>query len=257
MPFDIILPTIDLDKTIQIVVIIIGTIIVNYIVRKFAKLPRKLETKRARTLLSLVQSSISIIIFLIGIALILKVLEIDITPLIAGAGIVGIAVGFGSQALVKDLIAGLFLLAEDSISVGDMVEIGGNKGIVQKITIRTIILKDENGALRIIPAGQIKAVINISREDARVTVNLPLKPEVKIEKVFRAIRDELKLLSQDKRFEKILIKKPELKGLDDIQPRKVFVQAVLYCRANDQWRLKREFLYRIKKRFEKDEIELA
>ena len=161
MPFDIILPTIDLDKTIQIVAIIIGTIVVNYIVRRFVKLPRKLETKRARTLLSLVQSSVSVIIFLIGIALILKILEIDISPLIAGAGIVGIAVGFGSQALVKDLIAGLFLLAEDSISVGDMVEIGGNRGIVQKITIRTIILKDENGALLIIPAGQIKAVINI------------------------------------------------------------------------------------------------
>lgn len=234
-----------------------GTITVNYIVRRFVPLPQKLETKRAKTLLSLVQSIISVVIFLLGIALILSVLEIDITPLIAGAGIVGIAVGFGSQALVKDIIAGLFLLAEDSIAVGDMVEIGGNRGIVQKITIRTITLKDEAGALRIIPAGQISAVINLSREDARVTIDIPFKPEVRIEKVYKAIREELKLLSLDKRFEKILIKKPELKGLDDIQPRKIFVQIVLYCRASDQWRLKREFLYRLKKRFEKDEIELA
>lgn len=257
MDISVFLSTINLDITIRIITIIVGTIIVNYIVRKFIRLPHRLETKRARTLLSLVQSSISIIIFLIGIALILKVLQIDITPLIAGAGIVGIAVGFGSQALVKDLIAGLFLLAEDSISVGDMVEIGSNRGIVQKITIRTITLKDENGALRIIPAGQIQSVINLSREDARVTIEIPFKPEVKIEKVFKAIRDELKLLSADKRFEKILIKKPELKGLENIEPRKIFVQTVLYCRANDQWRLKREFLYRVKKRFEKDEIELA
>ncbi|MBI2029920.1 mechanosensitive ion channel [Candidatus Gottesmanbacteria bacterium] len=246
-----------LDKSIQILVILIGTILVNFIVRRFVKLPHLLETKRAKTLLSLIQSLVSIVIFILGLALILSVLDIDITPLLAGAGIVGIAVGFGSQALVKDLIAGLFLLAEDSIAVGDLVEIGKDRGIVKRISLRTIVLKDDTGALHIIPAGQITSVINLSREDAQVVMEIPFKPSASIEKVYKAIRDEIKLLSIDKRFEKMLLKKPELKGIETIEPGKVFVRIILYCKAPDQWRLKREFLFRLKKRFEKDDIELA
>lgn len=246
-----------LDQSIQILIILIGTIVVNYLVRKFVSLPHRLETKRAKTLLSLIQSIVSIVIFILGLALILSVLDIDIVPLLAGAGIVGIAVGFGSQALVKDLIAGLFLLAEDSIAVGDLIEIGKDRGIVQRISLRTIVLKDDSGALHIIPAGQITSVINLSREDAQVVLEIPFKPSTPIEKVYRAIRDEIKLLSLDKRFEKMLLRKPELKGIETIEAGKVFVRIVMYCRAQDQWRLKREFLFRLKKRFEKDNVELA
>ncbi len=244
-------------EVVKILVILTGVIVLNVIIRSFVKLPSKLETKRAKTLLSLFQSLISIAIFILGIILVLSVLKIDVTPLIAGAGIVGIAVGFGSQALVKDLIAGLFLLMEDSIAVGDLVEIGQNRGIVERIGIRTIILRDEDGALHIIPAGQITQVVNLSRGEARINLDLPFKPTVPIEKIFTALRDEIKILTEDKRYQKLLIKKTELKGIEEIQPGKIIVRVILYSSTSDQWRLKREFLYRIKKRFEKEQIEFA
>ncbi|OIO14505.1 hypothetical protein COV53_02525 [Candidatus Gottesmanbacteria bacterium CG11_big_fil_rev_8_21_14_0_20_37_11] len=245
------------DKSIRIIEILAGAIIFNIIMKRFIKLPQKLDTKRAKTLFSLIQSTISIAIFILGITFILSVLEIDVTPILASAGIIGIAVGFGSQALVKDLIAGLFLIAEDSISIGDLVEIGGNRGVVLKIGIRTIILKDENGALRIIPAGRVNEVVNLSREEALVNIDIPIKNTVSIDKVLEAMRDVLSKIQNDKRFQKLLTKKPELKGIDSIEPGKLIIKSILYATFQNQWRVKRELLYRIKKKFEKDNIELA
>lgn len=241
----------------KISLIFVTAVVLNFLLRRFVKLPSRLDTKRSKTLLSLFQSIISITIFVLGVILILSVLKVDVTPLLAGAGIIGIAVGFGSQALVKDLIAGLFLLAEDSISIGDLVEVGQNRGIVERIGIRTIILRDEDGGLHIIPAGGVTQVINLSRGEARINLDIPVKPLVSIEKVFEALRSEIKILAEDKRYEKLLTKKTELKGIEDIQPGKVMVRVILYSNTADQWRVKREFLYRIKKRFEKEQIELA
>lgn len=247
----------DLNKSLKILVIFLGVLLVNLILRRLVRLPGKLETKRAKTLLSLLQSLVSISIFILGVLLILSVLEINITPLLASAGIIGIAIGFGSQALVKDLIAGLFLLAEDSIAVGDLVEIGNARGVVKSIGIRTIILKDEDGALHIIPAGQITQVINLSREEARINIDLPLKPTIPIENTYKILREEIKNLSEDKRFARLLTKKAELKGLENIQPGKLIIRIAFYSKTLDQWRVRREFLYRIKKRFEKEAIEFA
>lgn len=246
-----------IEKPIKILGIIIGAILLSTLLRRLIRLPQKLETKRAKTLISLGQSVISITTFILGIFLILSVLEVDITPLLASAGIIGIAIGFGSQALVKDLIAGLFLLAEDSIAVGDLVEIGNNRGVVERIGIRTIILRDEDGALHIIPAGVVTQVINLSREDARINIDLPLNPSVSIDKVYKILREEIKNLTLDKRFEKLLTKKAELKGIEEIQPKKIVVRVAIYSKSSDQWRVKREFLYRIKKHFEEEDVEFA
>lgn len=248
---------IGLQKLLQILLILASSFILNTVLRKLIRLPQKLETKRAKTLLSLTQSLISIIIFTLGITFILTTLEVDITPLLASAGIAGIAIGFGSQALVKDVIAGLFLLAEDSISIGDLVKIGPNRGIVSRISLRTVILKDDNGSLIIIPAGQIKEVINLSKEDVIVNIDLPLKSNLKIDPILKLLREELTALTEDKRYQNWLTKKPLIKGIEEIQVGQLIVRATLHTKAHLQWNLKREFLLRVKRRFEKEKIDLA
>lgn len=247
----------DFEKPIKILGVLLGAFLLSSLLKRLIHLPQKLETKRAKTLISLGQSAISITIFILGIFLIFSILEINITPFLASAGIIGIAVGFGSQALVKDLIAGLFLLIEDSIAIGDLVEIGNNRGIVERIGIRTIILRDEDSALHIIPAGQITQVTNLSREDARINIDLPFKPAVSIETVYKILREEIKILTEDKRYVKLFTKKAELKGIESIEPGKIITRVVFYSKTSDQWRIKREFLFRVKKRFEKENIETA
>lgn len=248
------LPIIIFDKPVKILLILFSTILLNTILKHFVKLPRSIETKRAQTLLSLIQSSTSIVILILGIMLVLTVLEINITPLLASAGIIGIAIGFGSQVLVKDLIAGLFLLAEDTISIGDLIQIGDSRGIVERINLRTIVLKDEAGALHIIPAGQITKVVNISRRDARINIELSFNSALPIDKIFKIIREEIKLISDDKRFGQLLTRKAEFKGIEEIQSGKILIRIVFYSKTTDQWRIKREFFYRIKKHFEKEKI---
>jgi len=248
---------IGIQKLLQILLILTSAFILNSVLRKLIRLPQKLETKRAKTLLSLTQSLISIIIFALGTTFILTTLEVNITPLLASAGIAGIALGFGSQALVKDIIAGLFLLAEDSISIGDLVKIGPNRGIVTRISLRTVILKDDNGSLIIIPAGRINEVVNLSKEDAIVNIDLPLKTHIPIDPILKLLREELAQITKDKRYQNWLTKKPLLKGIEEIQIGHLIVRATLHTKSAYQWNLKREFLLRIKRRFEKEKIDLA
>lgn len=248
---------IGVNKTLKIILIVLGTYVLNFLLIKAIRLPNRITTQRAQTLFSFIKRIISIIIYIISLLLLFSVFGINITPFIASAGIIGIAVGLGSQALIRDIIAGIFLLAENTISIGDMVEIGDHRGIVRKVGIRTLILKDENGALRIIPAGRINEVINLSREEARVNIDIPIKPYTEIDKVLKIIREEIAKLYLDKRYFKLLTKKPELKGIEDLQPGKIIVRALVYSKFQHQWRIKREILYRVIRRFNNEGIELA
>jgi len=122
-----------------------------------------LRAKKLRTITGVLRATASTVIILVAVVMILREIGFDITPLLASAGIVGLAFGFGAQSLVKDVIAGFFLLIENQFDEGDEIEILGEKGIVQKITLRTVWLKDENEVLHIIPNGSIVVVKNFSK----------------------------------------------------------------------------------------------
>jgi moderate conductance mechanosensitive channel len=245
------------DKSIQIIVTFLFVFFLNLILRYAIKLPKQINSTRNRTLLVLFQNSITVLVFLIGVLLILSIMNINITPFLASAGIIGIVVGLAAQSLIKDLLSGIVLITENTINLGDFVELGNHKGIVHKITLRTIILRDENGALRIIPTSQITSVVNISKSDASIILDFPFKPDSQIDQLLDLFKDEIKIFSQDKRFNMMQKKSPELKGIQDIEPGKMIIRVVLYSHSNDQWILKREFLYRIKKRLEKEKLYLA
>ena len=122
-----------------------------------------LRAKKLRTITGILRATASTVIILVAFIMILREIGFDITPLLASAGIVGLALGFGAQSLVKDIIAGFFLLIENQFDEGDEIEVSGEKGVVQKITLRTIWLKDNDGVLHIIPNGSIVVVKNFSK----------------------------------------------------------------------------------------------
>jgi small-conductance mechanosensitive channel len=154
-----------LGKLTKALFILLGTLIVNQLSRRGSKqLFKKIPSKRAKTLISVVQNTASIIIFVVAVLTLLSELGINIAPLLTSAGIIGFAISFGSQSLIKDLIAGLFLLIEDTIREGEILQVAGIKGTVKRIGIRTTTLKDEKGTLHIIPNGSIKVVSNLSRK---------------------------------------------------------------------------------------------
>lgn len=246
-----------LDKSLKIIETFVFVFILNIILRYIIKLPQQFNTTRNKTLLVLAQNTITVLVFFIGALLIFSILNINITPFLASAGIVGIVIGLGAQSLIKDLLSGIVLITENTINIGDFVEIGNHKGIVQKITLRSVILLDENGALRIIPTSQIISVVNYSRADASVILDFPFKPDTPIDILLKLFKDEIRKFAQDGRYGKMQKKSPELKGIQDIEPGKIIIRVVLYSPSRNQWRLKREFLYRIKKRLEKENLSLA
>ena len=151
-------------KVWRILFILLGTLFANFFLRRFSgQIFGKIPSKRARTLILVAQNTTTVIIIVLALFMVLSELGINITPLLTSAGIIGFAVSFGSQSLIKDLIAGLFLLAEDTVREGEIVQVAGIKGEVKRIGIKTITLKDEEGTLHTIPNGSIKVVSNFSR----------------------------------------------------------------------------------------------
>jgi moderate conductance mechanosensitive channel len=156
---------------------------------------RVARTARMRTLLPLLRNAALVVLVIIGGLLIFSELGINIAPLLAGAGVVGLAVGFGSQALVKDVITGLFMVIENTVAVGDLVDLGGRAGIVEAISIRTIKLRDVEGALHTVPFSDISTVKNRSKEFAHQVINVTVARGTDIERalgIMQAVADAMR-----------------------------------------------------------------
>ena len=130
------------------------------------------QAKRVRTLGNLLRSTLIGLVFCIAVLMILRELNLDITPILTGAGIAGVAIGFGAQTLVKDIISGFFLLLENQVRVGDVVTINGQGGLVEALTLRTIVLRDETGAVHIYPNGSINTLANQTKDFSYYVINL-------------------------------------------------------------------------------------
>jgi len=157
------------EKGFRIFGILVGVFLLRFFLRKITRRliqvisDNKTNGKRLRTLTSIFNTTFSVVIILVGVFMVLKEAGFDITPLLASAGIVGLAVGFGAQTLVKDIISGFFLILEGQFNEGDKVEINGKKGVVEKISLRTISLRGEKKELYIIPNGSITLVTNYTQ----------------------------------------------------------------------------------------------
>jgi small-conductance mechanosensitive channel len=214
------------------------------------------RTKRARTLGGLIQRTLSATVFSIATLMILRELSVDITPVLTGAGIVGLAVGFGAQTLVRDIISGFFLILEDQARVGDVAVVNGQGGLIESVNLRTIVLRDEEGTVHVFPNGEVKTLANKSKDFSYFVFTVPLPFEADPDVVGAAVRDAAATLMTDEQFRPHILAPFELYGMDGIQPGQFTLKGRIKTVPLKQWTVGRELLARVVKTFKARNIDL-
>lgn len=210
---------------------------------------------RLKTLLPLVRSTVLIAIMTIAGFIVLSQLGVDIAPLLAGAGIVGIAVGLGSQALVKDVINGLFVLLENTMTVGEVVDVGsGHSGVVEAITIRTIRLRDLSGSVHTVPFSSVNAVTNLTREFSFYVLDVSVAYDEDTDRVVAALKEIDAEMHADPAFGPLMLEPIQIWGVDRFADSSVVVRARLKTLPIQQWNVGREFNRRMKHAFDQQGI---
>ena len=211
---------------------------------------------RLRTLLPLARNAARAALWAVAGLIVLSELGIDIGPLLAGAGVAGIAIGFGAQSLVKDLITGVFILIEDSVAIGDVVDLGGHSGIVESMTLRTVRLRDLGGDVHIVPFGEIGSVLNRSKEFSYALVEAGVAYKEDVDHVVAALRAVGEEVRGDPAYAADVLEPLEVLGLDSFGDSSVNIRVRLKTRPNRQWRVRREFHRRMKRAFDEAGIEI-
>ena len=214
------------------------------------------QTQRINTLFRILKNFVSIAILVVVIMLILSELGIEIGPLIAAAGVVGLAIGFGAQTLVKDIITGLFIILEGQITIGDIVEIAGHSGKVEAITIRTIRLRDVNGHLHVIPFSEVATVKNITQDQDYHSFEIGVSYNEDVDHVIETIEKVGSDLQKDKDFKSKINGEIEVFGLDKFEDSSIIIKGRIPTVHKQQWVVRREFNRRVKLAFDKSGIEI-
>lgn len=211
---------------------------------------------RARTLLPMVQKAAIMILTVIVGLVTLAELGINIAPLLAGAGVLGVAVGFGSQTLIKDFLTGLSIILEDNIAVGDSVIIGGNKGIVENMSIRTIRLRDVNGSLHIMPFSEIGTITNESKTFAFALMDIGVAYDSDLDHVTSVIKKTGMAMRTEQPFQDLILDNIEVMGVESLGDSSIVIRSRIRTIAGRQGDVRRAFLLRIKKAFDAEKIEI-
>ncbi|HKT98603.1 MAG TPA: mechanosensitive ion channel domain-containing protein [Paraburkholderia sp.] len=212
---------------------------------------------RARTMLPLVRNALLVTILTIAGIVTAANLGINVTPLLAGAGVIGLAIGFGAQSLVTDLITGLFIIIEETISVGDWIDLdNGHAGTVEHLSIRTVRLRDGQGAVHAIPFSQIKIVKNLSRDFAFAVFEVRVPFAVELDTVTRIIRETGAELVADFRYRREILGPVEVWGLDRFDPNWMVVKGQIKTRPLQQWSVARAFNARLKRHMDEAGIQM-
>jgi small conductance mechanosensitive channel len=214
------------------------------------------RTKRAQTLSRILEKTLSIVVIVIGGLMILRELRVDITPVLTGAGIVGLAVGFGAQTLVRDVISGFFLILEDQVRVGDVAIVNGTGGLVEAINLRTIVLRDEEGTVHVFPNGEIKTLANKSKDFAYHVVTVGVGYQDDPDRVAEAIRDAGVSLMADPEFMPHILAPVDIYGVDALEPDRLVVKARIKTVPQKQWLVGRELQKRIVRLFRERGIQV-
>jgi small-conductance mechanosensitive channel len=214
------------------------------------------RAKRARTLGLMIQKTLSIVVIGIAGLMILRELDVDITPVLTGAGIVGLAVGFGAQTLVRDVISGFFLILEDQVRVGDVAVVNGQGGLVEGVNLRTIVLRDEEGAVHVVPNGEVKTLSNRSKDFSYFVLSIAIPYESEPDAVMAAMQAAAAALQEDPAFKPHILAPMEVYGVDDFQPGQIVIKGRIKTVPLKQWTVGRELRKRIASTFKERGIEL-
>ena len=210
--------------------------------------------QRARSMGGLLKSVITGIVVAIVVTMMLAELNYDIGPIIASAGIVGVALGFGAQNLVKDFFAGTFMIFEDQLGVGDVVDLGPASGTVEAVSLRVTRLRDVNGTVWYVRNGEILRVGNQSQNWARAVLDVTVPYREDVARVRSVLSDVADDLWHDEDFEDVIIEEPEIWGVEAVTADQVTIRVTLKTAPMEQWRVAREMRARIKARFDSQGI---
>jgi small-conductance mechanosensitive channel len=219
-------------------------------------LPIRAQIKRAYTLTHIVRDVARIVILFVGLTMILSEGGVDLKPLLAAAGLGGLAIGFGAQSLVKDLISGFFILWEDSVRVGDVVEVAGVAGLVEEVELRTIKLRDLSGNLHVVPNGVIDKVKNLTKDYSYYVIDIGVAYRENVDEVMGVLQEIAEDLRRDSRFADDILEPLEMLGLDQFTDSAVMIKCRIKTEPLKQWRVGREMNRRIKNTFDAKGIEI-
>ena len=214
------------------------------------------QLKRLETLGRVLRYIAAVLITLIAGMLVLAELGVSIAPILASAGVIGIAVGFGAQSLIKDYFNGFFLLLEDQVRQGDVVEVAGKGGLVEEVTLRYIRLRDYEGNVHFIPNSIIATVTNRSRSFAYAVINIGIAYRENVEEVFEVMREVAAGMRQDETLGPMILEDIDIAGVDAWADSAVVIRCRFKVQALQQWTVRRAFLLRMKKEFDRRGIEI-
>jgi small conductance mechanosensitive channel len=212
--------------------------------------------KRAQTLGRLLKNAVNVVVTSIAVLMILRELNIDILPILTGAGVAGLAVGFGAQTLVKDLIAGFFLILENQVRVGDVAQINGTGGLVEAIRLRTIVLRDLTGTVHVFPNGSITTLSNLTKDFSFAVLDVGVAYKEDTDRVVEVLREVADELQGDPEHGPAILEPLEVLGVDAFGDSQVTIKIRLKTVPLRQWTVGREFRRRIKKAFDAAGIEI-
>ncbi|MBN1693313.1 MAG: mechanosensitive ion channel family protein [Dehalococcoidales bacterium] len=240
-------------------IISVGEIIPRVVVRTLTRRPGETKSevqKRSDTLARVLVSTSQVFIVFIAVFMILSELEIDIAPILAGAGVVGIAVGFGAQGLIKDLVAGFFVIIENQYRVGDVVRIADVGGIVESINLRRTVLRDLDGVVHIVPNGEIRVANNYTKEMSRINLDVSVSYNDDLDHVMNVINRVGHELAEDPVWKEAIIKEPQALRVNNFGDSGIDIKITGDTQPMRQWEVTGQLRLRLKKAFDKEGIEI-
>jgi len=256
-----------LTHGIRIAIIVVGGFVVMRLVRFLTRRIEKAvddgdpttvseREKRAKTLSKVATQVVAIIVFVICGMMIMRELGMDIGPVIMGAGILGLAVSFGAQNLMRDIISGFFILLENHFRVGDVIRSAGVAGLVESISLRVTVLRDLEGKVHIIPNGEMSVVSNFTKGWSRCVVDIGVAYKEDVDRVMEILERIGSEMAEDPEFKPMILSPLEVLGLDQFADSAVVIKTMTQTAPLKQWAVAREFRRRVKKTFDELGIEI-
>jgi small conductance mechanosensitive channel len=212
--------------------------------------------KRAETLVRLLRQGVVIMLWVVGLLIILRELGVDITPILASAGILGLAVGFGAQNLVRDVISGFFLILENQVRVGDVAVVNGTGGLVEAVNFRTLVLRDLSGVVHVFPNGAITTLANMTHDWSAYVFDIGVAYKEDVDRVMALMKEVGAELRADEGFGPLMVEDIEIFGVDAFADSAVTIKGRLRTKPIKQWDVGREFRRRLKHAFDREGIEI-
>jgi moderate conductance mechanosensitive channel len=214
------------------------------------------SAKRVETLVRLIRQAIHIVFWTTVILIVLREVGIDIRPILASAGILGLAIGFGAQNLVRDCISGFFFILENQVRVGDVAVVNGTGGLVERINFRTIVLRDLAGVVHIFPNGTVTTLSNLTHDWSAYVFEIGVAYKENTDRVIEVMKRVGEELRQDSAYSALILEDPEIFGVDKLGDSAVIIKGRIKTKPIRQWMVGREYLRRIKLAFDAAGIEI-